>query len=394
MARLTPNPAPSGFVPSGRPHLLAGQYSRALDRLVERVLTIRAEVGRAWPYHADPVTGRWTTTEDGEWCAGHWIEALRIAGERTGDRGLVMEARARTEQIRPKLERDDMYRAPRFYYSAARLSVFEGDRDMRTLALAAAYAVRSMAMPANGAMPIGTQVQVRSSALASRSIVAVDNVYPNLILDWWAYGETGDDIFIHGALRHLDLTARDFLRADGSTVEFIEYDRAGTPLREFTLLGAHDKSCWSRGQAWAIGGYLRAFEAVGEKQYLRVAERLLNYWWERTGPAAIPPYDFDDPAGPPDSSAAAILAESIARLAVLSPEPSEASDVLAKLEPLLDALVARLTPVDAEDSRPPGMLLDGCFNRPARVADDAELLWGDFYLLSALHCLERGGLPC
>lgn len=373
------------------------RWRQSLDLLSERVLSTRAEIGEAWPYHADPASGRWSTTPDGDWCAGHWIEALRIVGERSGDRSLVAEARRRTYAIRPKLERDDMFRGPCFYYSAARLDASEKNQAMRGLALAAARAMRGMAMRVNGAMPIGTEVQVRSTDLASRAIVAVDNVHPNLLLDWWALEETGDPTYRVGAERHLEATARDFIRADGSTVEFIEYEpETGAVKRRFTLLGCSDESCWSRGQAWAIGGYLRAYEATREKRWLEIATRLLDYWWAHTGADRIPPYDFadPDPAAPPDTSAAAIVAESLARLAVIADLPSDAASVTDRLAPLLDGLVARLTPVDASDGRPRGMLLDGCFNRPKRFADHHELIWGDCYLLFALHCLDRKGLPC
>ena len=371
--------------------------ARALDLLIERVLSTRAAIGEAWPYHADPETGAWTTTEDGDWCAGHWIECLRIAGERTNNLALIEEARERTERVRPKLERDDMFRGHRFYYSAARLWQMLEDRDMRTLALAAAYAVRSMAIPANGAMPIGTQVQVKSTDLASRTIVAVDNVHPCLILDWWAYKETGDETFVDGARSQLDATIADFIRADGSTVEFIDYHpRTGEVLREFTLLGAHDKSCWSRGQAWAIAGFLRAWEALREPRYLDAARRLFDYWWERAGPEHVPPYDFLDPAAPDvpiDTSASAIVVEQLARLAVLDPLPDEARPFVARLDPMLDGLCRHLTPLGADDRRPRGMLLDGCFNRPRQVAERHELLWGDAYLLMALYYLETGSAP-
>lgn len=373
------------------------RWRQSLDLLSERVLSTRAAIGEAWPYHADPATGHWSTTEDGDWCAGHWIEALRIVGERSGDRSLVAEARRRTYAIRPKLERDDMFRGPCFYYSAARLDASEKNPAMHGLALAAARAMRAMAMRVNGAMPIGTEVQVTSTDLASRAIVAVDNVHPNLLLDWWALKETGDPTYRVGAERHLEATARDFIRADGSTVEFIEYEpESGAVKRRFTLLGYSDESCWSRGQAWAIGGYLRAYEATREKRWLEIATRLLDYWWAHTGEDRIPPYDFADPdsAAPPDTSAASIVAESLARLAVIADLPDEATTATDRLAPLLDGLVARLTPVDGNDARPRGMLLDGCFNHPRRFADRNELIWGDCYLLFALHCLDRKGLPC
>ena len=373
------------------------ERARALDLLTERVLATRAAIGAAWPYHADPESGAWTTTDDGDWCAGHWIECLRIAGARTNNLALIEEARERTERVRPKLERDDMFRGHRFYYSAARLWQMLEDRDMRTLALAAAYAVRSMAIPANGAMPIGTEVQVKSTDLASRTIVAVDNVHPCLILDWWAYRETGDATFADGARAHLDTTIADFIRADGSTVEFIDYHpRTGEVLREFTLLGAHDKSCWSRGQAWAIAGFLRAWEALREPRYLEAARKLFDYWWERAGPDHVPPYDFLDsalPQVPVDTSASAIVVEQLARLAVLDPLPPEVLPFVGRLEPMLDGLCRHLTPLGADDRRPPGMLLDGCFNRPLHVAERHELLWGDAYLLMALSYLESGAAP-
>jgi unsaturated chondroitin disaccharide hydrolase len=375
---------------------------QALDLLCERVLSTRAAIGDQWPYHADPDSGEWTTVDDGDWCAGHWIECLRIVGERSGDRKLIDEARARTEAVRYKLERDDQFRGHRFYYSAARLYAAEDDRDMRTLALAAAYAVRSMAMQANGAMPIGTQVQVKSTTLASRSIVAIDNVHPNLILDWWALRETGDETFLEGACRHLDVTMMDFIRDDGSTVEFIEYDpQSGEVEREFTLLGYDDQSCWSRGQAWAIAGYLRAWEEVRDPVYLEAAETLFDYWWLRSGDDHVPPWDFMDPAiaagegdVPLDTSAAAIVVEQLARLATLNNLPEEARPMVDRLEPMLTGLCRHLTPFGGDDKRPPGMLVNGCFNQPKGFANRHELLWGDAYLLMALYYLERGAPPC
>jgi unsaturated chondroitin disaccharide hydrolase len=365
---------------------LPERWAEAHRRLVSRVVETRRLVGEAWPYHADPLTGRWETTADGDWCGGHWVECLRIAHAATGDAALLEEALARTEWLRPYLERDDQFRGHRFAYSAARLWQATGDPALRTLALAAAWAMRAMAIPSNGAMPIGTEVQVKSTTLASRAIVAVDNVHPNLMLDWFGWWTTGDPTFRLGAERHLAVTERDFIRPDGSTIEFIEYDTdTGVPKRHFTLLGRSDDSTWSRGQAWAIAGYLRAFEETGETRWLRLAKRLAAYWWGRTGEAdPVPPWDFDDAErdAPRDTSAAAIVAEALARLAVQPDRAARARCMLPRLPALIDALIARLTP--------DGRLLQGCFNRPRRVAENAELIWGDAYLLMALELLRTG----
>ncbi len=53
-----------------------------------------------------------------------------------------------------------------------------------------------------------------------------------------------------------------------------------------------------------------------------------------------------------------------------------------------------MTPFDNQDDRPMGMLLDGCMNGVKKVADRHELIWGDYYLMEALYCLEKRGLPC
>lgn len=360
-------------------------HSGLLGALLARVEATRSSVGAAWPYHADPDTGRWETVPDGDWCGGHWVECLRIAGRLEGRPELIEEARDRTEALRPKLEKDDQFRGHRFYYSAARLYSETGDPRLRVLALAAAYAVRSMAIPQNGGMPIGHEVQVKSTTLASRRIVAVDNVHPNLRLDFWAGPRTGDPVFREGAMRHLDLTIRDFLRADGSTVEFIEYhpteDRI---LRRFTLLGNSDDSCWSRGQAWAVAGFLRGWQEFGETRYRDAARRAFGYWRGRCGDA-VPPWDFDDPDGPPDTSASAIVVEQLARMAVARGN-AEAAEFTGHLGPMIEALAGHV--------KPTGRLVDGCFNRPRAFADRAELIWGTAYLLMALSYLEEGAVPC
>jgi len=360
------------------------ENSKLLGDLLERIEQTRAQVGDAWPYQADAQTGIWETVPDGDWCGGHYVECLRIKGVLEGRPDLIQEARERTEMLRPKLEKDDQFRGHRFYYSAARMYAQTGDPALRTLAMAAAYAMRSMAIPQNGAMPIGTEVQVRSTTLASRRIVAVDNVHPNLRLDFWAWPETGDTVFRDGAKAMLDVTLRDFVRADGSTVEFIEYDETeDRVLREFTLLGVNDHSCWSRGQAWAITGFMRGWTDFGEDRYREAALKTFDYWRDHSGYQA-PAWDFLDPTGPADTSASAIVIEQLARMAVT--DGANNKEFTQHLQPMIDGL--------GEHMRPTGRLVNGCFNKPKEYATDAELIWGSAYLIMALSYLEEGKVIC
>ena len=159
------------------------RWETALNNLCSRIRVVRSLVGEAWPYHC-PTGDDWDTTEDGDWCRGHWVECLRIAGELEGDSELLQESEKRALRLEPYLERDDMFRRHCFYYSSAGKYAWTKNRRYRVVALAAAYAVRSMAMPVTGLMPIGTQVQVRSTSLGGRDKVCIDNVHPNIMLDW------------------------------------------------------------------------------------------------------------------------------------------------------------------------------------------------------------------
>ncbi|HUT51339.1 MAG TPA: hypothetical protein VM325_18565 [Alphaproteobacteria bacterium] len=369
--------------------------AKILDQMTERVLVTRAEIGASWPSVADPETGRWHTTDKPEWCAGHWIELLRIAGERTGDWGLYEDAALRSGQLRDLVNQPTMFRAPLFFYGAARLYETLSDRATRAMALAAAYAGRTAVMPSTGGIAVGMDVV---DGIDGAALVSVESVLTALQLDWWALRETGDATFLDGAERQLALTRRDFIRDDGSTAEFVAYDvDKGEPTGTYTVHGRDAASCWSRGHAVAIAGFLRGWEETGGADWLDAAGTLLDYWWTHAGEDGVPAYDFTEAEhtdAPRDTAAAAALAEALARLSVIDDLPDDARALTARLDLLVDNLGARVTPQSANDSRPAGMLLEGCANKPKGAAVRHELIWGDYHLYAALHCLDTGGLPC
>ena len=132
-----------------------------------------------------------------------------------------------------------------------------------------------------------------------------------------------------------------------------------------------------------MADYLRVWEAAGAAAYLEAATRLFDYWCARTGPDRVPPWDFDDPAGPRDTSAAAIVAEGLARLAVQPVLAARAPALVARLPPMLGGLLGHLTP--------DGRLVDGCFNRPRRFAERSECCGGARACCSRWRRCGRGG---
>jgi len=98
-------------------------------------------------------------------------------------------------------------------------------------------------------------------------------------------------------------------------------------------------------------------------------------------------WDFDDPAIPNtnrDTSATAIVAASLLKLAVLVGDSRRRLDYKAAAEATVAALVERHL-----DAR--GILGDGCYNRRIGLATRNELIWGSYYLFEAL-CVLAGRL--
>ncbi|MCY1547528.1 Unsaturated glucuronyl hydrolase [compost metagenome] len=113
-------------------------------------------------------------------------------------------------------------------------------------------------------------------------------------------------------------------------------------------------------------------------------------WWVAHLPAdRVAFWDFDDPAIPHtnrDTSATAIAAASLLKLAALVPE--RAAVYRQAAVDSIEQLVTRyLTPIGPDDERQPGILTGGCFNKRNGVAMDNELVWGDYFLFESLLIL-------
>lgn len=314
---------------------------KLLQTITRRILAVRAEIGGAWP------TGAWAASDKLDWTAGYWIEMLRIAGERTGDWDLYEDAAARMMRLCALLNRHDFHNAPAFYYGAARLYETLSDRASRTAALSAAYSVRAMADPARGAIFSGKN--------SAQIHVPVEAAHLGLLLDWWALRETGDTTFLDGAERMLDLLIEDFIDNREHIPAALSYDRqSGAPIGERKGRPGSRPAA----PAHALCGLLRGWEVTREGRFLDAANRVLDRW-VGDGSDILPD---------------AMVCETLARLAVLDPQPKEAKPFVDHLETTLDGLTRRLMPAFTGNAKAPIAAL--------------------YHFYAALHCLDAGGLPC
>ncbi len=336
-------------------------------------MSTRAAIGTKWPTDADRRDGKWHATSAPDWTWSLWVESLRMVGERRKLPELVEDARARTAQRAEDRFKHDLAHGAAFYYSAARLASSFKDDEMKDVALDAAHAVADMADDVTGARPL-----VREAGAAEGH--RLETALLGTVLDWYAAKAENDKTWLAGAKRHLDFTISELI--DRET-------RVETKADE-------NPAFRSRRLALAIAGYYRAWEATRDRRYLDAGDRLVDYLWLNSGADHMPPRDpaaSGPGAGPADTAAAAIIASAISRLVVLDPPHELVRRHAARLGPLLNNLAQHVTPVDPRDTRPPGMLVEAGSDRHG-ATPGCETLIGDFYLLEALICLDRKGLPC
>ncbi len=121
---------------------------------------------------------------------------------------------------------------------------------------------------------------------------------------------------------------------------------------------------------------------TGEPEFLLVAQRTADWWLTHSSHDHVAFWDFDDPASfnaTRDTSASAIVAAALLKLAVLANEDRRAA-YRREAEAIVTALVERFL-----DQR--GLLSHGCDDKPGQVATKHELIWGSYYLLEAVEVL-------
>lgn len=140
----------------------------------------------------------------------------------------------------------------------------------------------------------------------------------NISLLYWASNIIGDDRFKHIAIAHADTTIKEHIRDDGSVIHIAVHDPHTAQL--ITTIGGQgydENSTWSRGQAWAIYGFIISYIHTKEERYLKIAQKTANYFIVSTCDDYLPKCDFRSPEEPLiyDSSAGAIAACGLLELA-------------------------------------------------------------------------------
>ena len=151
---------------------------------------------------------------------------------------------------------------------------------------------------------------------------AIVDCMMNLPLLYWASEITGDPRFRLIAMKHADTSMEYFVRPDGSCNHIIIFDPVtGEYLDNPGGQGCESGSSWSRGQAWALYGFVLSYLHTGKQAYLDTAKRVAHYFISQCADG-VPRCDFRQPELPDvrDNAAGNIAASGLLELSRNVPE--------------------------------------------------------------------------
>lgn len=357
----------------------------ALRRILARIDATLAQPGEGFPHFSDPATGRWTRTPAGDWTGGFWCAMLWLAALHTGNEKYRDQARAWALKLRPRTSSQSVFKGFLFWYGAELGSELFADPDARELSLEGTRSLMKMYSHDAKLIPLGTEAEEASDVGVNEA--NIDSL-PGTVGLLLSYGIVlgSDEIARQHLRQHIALCVRE----DGSVCQSATFDPAnGRLVRRYTHKGIKENSTWARAQAWGMLGLAQAL-AWREIEFRDTAVRVADWWVEHLPGDHVAFWDFDDPAIPNtnrDTSATAIAAAALLKLARLIPERSQRYRAVAQAS--VKQLVSRyLTPISQDDPREPGILIQGCFNKRFNVGTAHELIWGDYFLFETLLVID------
>lgn len=370
-------------------------FSRTLARITQKVAADERSIGVEFPQLTAP-DGSWVTLpaslsagysgeawSHGNWFCGFWVGLLLASYLRTEDKKYLGWARERMRLVAQRADDPNTHDIG-FIFDSSAIPAYHvtGDSWYADIAMRAADRLRARIVNTRAGSYLASWGPLTDPR--ARCSSAIDTM-ANLSLLYWASRHSGDGSYSLAAEAHARMTAKGFIRGDGSTYHAVQYDpMTGERVRGYTFQGFADESAWSRGQGWAIYGYVTSARETGNSEYIRLAEQLADYYLRRLGDRTIPPYDFDatgEDAKIRDTAAAAVVASALIELGRIHPDAAAGKKRTVRACEMLDGLCRDAF---AEEDAHRGALKHSCYSRPHREGVDSATMFGDFFFVEAL----------
>ncbi len=250
------------------------------------------------------------STEPSNWTSGFWGGMNVLMYEYTKNEDYLITAKKSEEMLDEALANfEELYHDVGFMWHILSGALYRltGDEGSKRRNLFAASSLFSRYVMSGGFIRAWNDVSGDGWAKRPVKDWSIIDCMMNLPILYWASDVIGDDRFKQIAMAHADMALEQHLRPDGSVNHIVEHDRAtGEAVENIGGQGLAADSSWSRGQSWAIYGFVLSYIHTKDVKYLDAAKRVANYFIANVCDDWLPRIDFRAPSTPVyyDSTAA------------------------------------------------------------------------------------------
>lgn len=212
----------------------------------------------------------------------------------------------------------------------------------------------------------------------------------NISLLYWASKESDDPRFKNIAMMYADTAMENFVRPDGSVNHIVEFNpQTGEKVRTYGGQGYENGSAWTRGQGWALYGFVISYIHTGKQEYLDTAKKVAHYCMANIPENGIIPVDFRQPAEPKweDSCGACIMASGLIELSKNVPEFEK--------EMYIKAAFKILKAIDGERSnwkQDCDAIVQNCSSAYHTEKHHITMVYADYFFIEAVYKLKGTGI--
>jgi unsaturated chondroitin disaccharide hydrolase len=251
--------------------------------------------------------------------------------------------------------------------------ILTGDRESRVRAL---YAANLLA----------ARVNIKGGFIRAWDLepsYSIIDCMMNIPLLYWASRELEDNRFKYIAQLHADMAMYNHVRDDGSVVHIAVHAEERDEVVE-TLAGQGYAvgSAWSRGQAWAVYGFILSYIHTGEEKYLETAKRVADYFLEHSEKSNYKVVaDFNAPETPVyyDNTAGACAACGLIEIYKSTKDKKYLSGAIKILYAMEEDCIFD----DSDES-----ILQNCMESYS-AGKEMHIIYGDFFLCEAILKLRN-----
>lgn len=370
------------FLDTNTAMLSKDEAKRELDKACQKVRQNLSKFNHLFP-SASTINNNYRIKDNDDWTNGFWTGMQAISYEYTQDNIFLNCMSENIESFKRRLTNHIVldHHDIGFLYSLSAVAYWNITKkaDLPSMIVAAAdKLVDRFHQDAGFIQAWGSLDNDKEYRLIIDSLI-------NLPLLYRAYDITQDKQYQQVANTHFNHVIHNIFREDYSSHHTFYFDRiTKKPLYGKTFQGFSDKSCWARGQAWAILGLPLNWQLNKLPSDKRLYQNITDYFLRHLPADGVPYWDLSftqQDNQPRDTSALAIVICGLLEANKLFFDQNYAD--LANI--LLQKLITFNRKDEQENKNTDGILRHGVYAFAENKGVDECNLWGDYFYMEALY---------